>query len=104
MSRARSSLEVITLFNKYYSGKIEGFYNVLEQSTTVMVDEDGHGTHIAGTIAEGTPDNVKILPIKVSRTGSMYYSDIIAAIAAKLIYFLLNNYISLYYYMSIISQ
>ena len=94
----------ITLFNKYYSGKIEGFYNVLEQSTTVMVDEDGHGTHIAGTIAEGTPDNVKILPIKVSRTGSMYYSDIIAAIAAKLIYFLLNNYISLYYYMSIISQ
>ena len=70
----------MTLFNKYYGGKIKEVYNVLEQSTTVMVDEDGHGTHVAGTIAEGTPDNVKILPIKVSRTGSMYYSDIIAAI------------------------
>lgn len=70
----------MTLFNKYYGGKIADFYNVLEQSTTVMVDEDGHGTHVAGTIAEGTPNNVKILPIKVSRTGSMYYSDIIAAI------------------------
>ena len=70
----------MTLFNKYYGGKITEFYNVLEQSTTVMVDEDGHGTHVAGTIAEGTSDNVKILPIKVSRTGRMYYSDIIAAI------------------------
>lgn len=70
----------MTLFNKYYGGKITEFYNVLEQSTTVMVDEDGHGTHVAGTIAEGTPDNVKILPIKVSRTGSMYNTDIIAAI------------------------
>lgn len=70
----------MTLFNKYYGGKITEFYNVLEQSTTTMVDEDGHGTHVAGTIAEGTPDNVKILPIKVSRTGSMYNTDIIAAI------------------------
>ena len=70
----------MALFNKYYDGKISEIYNVLEQSTTTMVDEDGHGTHIAGTIAEGTPDNVKIIPIKVSRNGSMYYSDIIAAI------------------------
>jgi len=70
----------MSLFNEYYSGKIVEFYNVLEQSTTVMVDEHGHGTHVAGTIAEGTPDNVKILPIKVSRDGNMYYSDIIAAI------------------------
>lgn len=70
----------MTLFNKYYGGKISEVYNVLEQSTTVMVDEDGHGTHVAGTIAEGTPDNVKIIPIKVSRDGNMYYTDIIAAI------------------------
>lgn len=70
----------MTLFNKYYAGKISEVYNVLDQSTTTMVDEHGHGTHIAGTIAEGTPDNVKIIPIKVSRDGSMYYSDIIAAI------------------------
>lgn len=70
----------MSLFNKYYGGKISEFYNVLETSTTVMMDEDGHGTHIAGTIAEGTPDNVKIFPIKVSRDGNMYYTDIIAGI------------------------
>lgn len=68
------------LFNKYYGGKISEFYNVLEQSTTAMIDENGHGTHIAGTIAESTPNNVKIIPVKISKTGSMYYSDIIAAI------------------------
>lgn len=70
----------MALFNKYYGGKVTDFYNVLETSTTVMEDEDGHGTHVAGTIAEGTPDNIKILPIKVSRNGKMYISDVIAAI------------------------
>ncbi len=70
----------IDLFNKYYNGKISEFYNVLENSTTVMVDEHGHGTHVAGTIAEGTPSNVKILPIKVSKSGSIYTTDIVAAI------------------------
>ncbi len=53
------------LFNKYYNGKIEEFYDVLENSTEIMTDEYGHGTHVAGTIAEGTPDNVKILPVKI---------------------------------------
>lgn len=57
----------IELFNKYYNGKISEMYNVLEDSITVMNDENGHGTHVAGTIAEGTPNNVKIFPIKVSR-------------------------------------
>lgn len=70
----------IELFNKYYNGKISEMYNVLEDSITVMNDENGHGTHVAGTIAEGTPNNVKILPIKVSRNGSMYSTDIIAGI------------------------
>ena len=70
----------MVLFNKYYGGKISEVYNVLDNSTTVMSDEDGHGTHVAGTIAEGTPANVKILPIKVSEAGSMYTTDIVAAI------------------------
>lgn len=70
----------INLFNKYYGGRLAGYYNVLEKSNTIMNDTNGHGTHVAGTIAEGTPSNVKILPIKVSTNGSMYTTDIIAAI------------------------
>lgn len=78
------------LFNKYYNGKIVEFYDVLENSTTVMTDEYGHGTHIAGTIAEGTPDNVKIFPVKVQKVKDLgtdfpkpitiRNSDVVAAI------------------------
>lgn len=70
----------VELANKYYSGKIVETYNVLQKSTTIMTDENGHGTHVFGTIAESTPANVKILPIKVSENGTFYYTDIIAAI------------------------
>ena len=45
-----------------------------------FTDEVGHGTHIAGTIAEGTPSNVKIYPIKVAESQTLYDSDIITAI------------------------
>lgn len=69
----------VLLFNKYYSSKLSGTYNVLDNSTS-LEDTDGHGTHIAGTIAESTPNNVKILPIKVSTNGTMYITDIVAAI------------------------
>ena len=44
---------------------MEDVYNLYETSTygnDVMFDHVGHGTHIAGTIAEGTPDNIKIIP------------------------------------------
>jgi len=70
----------VELANKYYSNKITETYNVFEKSTTIMNDEHGHGTHVFGTIAESTPTNVKILPVKVSEDGTMYDSDIIAAI------------------------
>ena len=70
----------VELANKYYNGKIAEMYNVLDKSTTIMTDENGHGTHIFGTIAEITPSNVTILPIKASKDGKFYYSDIIAAI------------------------
>ena len=33
--------------------------------TNDVADDNGHGTAVAGTIAQSTPDNVKILPIKV---------------------------------------
>jgi hypothetical protein len=67
----------VELFNKYYPGRLAGAYNVLEYNDN-MYDDVGHGTHIAGTIAEATPDNVKILPVKISVTNDMYLSDIIA--------------------------
>lgn len=70
----------VSLFNKYYGGRLAGYYNVLEKSNTIMNDTNGHGTHVAGTLAEGTPSNVKILPIKVSTNGTLYTTDIIAAI------------------------
>lgn len=73
------------LFNKSYQAKIVETYNVLNPGKD-MTDEHGHGTKISGVIAEGTPDNVKILPVKVSSDGTLYNTDIIAAI----------NYISYY--------
>lgn len=32
--------------------------------TSKITDECGHGTHVAGIIADGTPDNVKLLSVK----------------------------------------
>ena len=67
------------LMNKYFPGKVDEVYNVLD-SEGEMTDEHGHGTHIAGTIAEGTPSNVKILPIKLSSDGFLADTDVITAI------------------------
>ena len=54
----------VELFNKYLpAGKIKETYNILDGSNDVT-DLRGHGTTIAGTIAEGTPSNVKIMPVK----------------------------------------
>lgn len=71
------------LFNASYEGKIEEVYNLHETDiygNDVMFDHYGHGTHIAGTIAEGTPDNVKVLPIKVSDSGGLDSLAILDAI------------------------
>ncbi|MBR2679144.1 MAG: leucine-rich repeat protein [Bacilli bacterium] len=61
------------LFNKYFNGRIVETYNVYDGNNT-MYDSHGHGTHIAGTIAEGTPNNVKIIPVKQGDTG--FYTSI----------------------------
>ena len=50
-------------------------------------DTHGHGTHVTGTIAEGTPNNVHILSIKAStdvvisgkETSVFYHSDMLTA-------------------------
>ena len=68
-------------FKTNYPGKIIETYNVSTQNSTVT-DYLGHGTHVAGTIAEATPSNVKILPIKASyaNENAFYDIDLISAI------------------------
>ena len=73
----------INSVNSKYSGKIEKAYDVIQNSELLsdMTDNGTHGTHIAGTIAEGTPDNVKILPVKAESSDEIFYdSDVILAI------------------------
>jgi len=46
-------------------------------------DGDGHGTHVAGIVCDMTPQNVKILPMKVfSDTGSSQLDYVTTALAA----------------------
>ena len=53
-------------------------YGTLSRDVT---DENGHGTHVAGIIADATLDNVTILPIRVlDENGDGYVSYITAAI------------------------
>lgn len=87
-ANSRTSEEVIVaiidtgcnleLFESKFQDKIKGYHDVTEGDE--FVDEVGHGTHIAGTIAEATPKNVKIYPIKVSRSTKIYNTDIITGI------------------------
>lgn len=69
----------VDLFNENYPNRLAGMYSIVA-SGKAMADEEGHGTHIAGTIAESTPDNVKIFPVKVSTTKYIYETDVVAAI------------------------
>ena len=71
------------LFNASYNGRIEETYNLFDVGTyghNSMYDHAGHGTHIAGTIAEGTPSNVKIIPFKVGDRDNLDSLDILESI------------------------
>ena len=72
----------VSLFKSNYPNKLAGTYNALSNKTgeAYMTDENGHGTHIAGTIAESTPSNVKIYPSKASNGSTLSSADIISAI------------------------
>ena len=53
--------KVLSLIENNYPGKIKKTYNALTSGTDVT-DGSGHGTHIAGTIAEyhfGIPEDLK---------------------------------------------
>ncbi len=62
--------------------KAENFSNDDKKLTQYdYQDLNGHGTHVSGTIAEFTPSNVKILPLKVlNQEGKGYGSMIVAAL------------------------
>ena len=42
-------------------------------------DTNGHGTHVAGTIVDCTPENVKILPVKIGADADYLNSAIVAS-------------------------
>lgn len=70
----------VELVNKYYPGKIVETYDVLGKSDTSMQDSYGHGTHVTGIIAESVPENVGVVPVKVTDGRTMRVSDVITAI------------------------
>jgi len=67
----------VELFNENFPDKLAGTYSVVSGEIEVP-DEVGHGTHTAGTIAEGTPSNVKIFSVQLSKERGIYTTDIIA--------------------------
>ena len=54
----------VTIENPYLAGRLLAGYNALDASDDIT-DDMGHGTHVAGIIADGTDTCVSILPIKV---------------------------------------
>lgn len=55
--------------------------NYTSSNTSDYIDQNGHGSHVSGTIAEITPSAVKILPLRVlDANGDGYVSYITSAI------------------------
>lgn len=77
---ADTGLDVELFKSHFGEEKLAGTYDVITSSKTYMVDEFGHGSHTAGTVAEGTPASVKIYPVRLSEGRSLYSSDIIAGL------------------------
>ena len=70
-------------FTEYFDGERLLTYCVVECNDGMDDrNEVTHGTHVGGTVAEGTGDNVKVLAIKVTNDpeGSIYMTDIIDGI------------------------
>ena len=49
------------------SGNLVGkaYINTIAASSYLFEDDEGHGTHVSGIVCDTTPDNVKILPMKI---------------------------------------
>ena len=57
-----------TLIEKNLTSRIDSRYKSMTNNSTDITDNETmpHGTHVGGIILDGTPDNVKILPLKVA--------------------------------------
>ncbi|MCL2228452.1 MAG: S8 family serine peptidase [Firmicutes bacterium] len=54
----------LNIEHEMFQGRVHGGFDVIN-NTNVMTDPNGHGTHVAGTIVDNTPDNVMIVPFNV---------------------------------------
>ena len=55
----------------------QNFSETHNYEPTWTVDGNSHGTHVSGTVVDCTPDNVKIMPVKVlDDGGSGYMTDV----------------------------
>lgn len=67
-------------FSSRFPGRVINGYNVLSQASSA-IDDYGHGTFIASIIANNTPSNVKIVPVKaVDSNGGFTASRLAAAL------------------------
>ncbi len=51
--------------HNFFKGRFEESYVNLVDGSTNTHDDNSHGTHVAGIIADNTPNNIKIKPYKV---------------------------------------
>lgn len=68
--------------HSWFSGRVaDGGITMLTNDSNDFDDSFGHGTHCAGIVAQSTPDNVQILPVKVlTNRGYGYDSSIYCGI------------------------
>ena len=68
-----------SVFNEYFPDRTLYGY-CLEGCEDGMDDIVGHGTHVIGTIAEGTSNNADLLMVRVSSSGSFKLSSLLTSI------------------------
>ena len=73
----------LKLFDKYFPGRRKEFYDPRGYKSTTDPKMLNHGTHIAGTIAEATPSNVKLMLIQTGyKDNDKYFLDGLSVINA----------------------